>query len=88
MLPLAGFLMLLYCVWRGGNPIGVGLLGLGVGIHVVLLLRILRATTGGVGGHAEWVRDVSQRPRIERSPAWLIGSALVALGASLALFTR
>jgi CheY-like chemotaxis protein len=26
MLPLAGFGMLLYCLWRGGNPIGVALL--------------------------------------------------------------
>lgn len=88
MLPVAGFLLLLYCVWRGGHPVGVALLGLGVGIHVVLLLRLLRATAGGVGGHAEWVRDVSLRPRLRRSPAWLVGSALVALGASLALFAR
>lgn len=88
MLPVAGFALLLYCVWRGGNPIGIALLGLGVGIHVVLLLRLMRATAGGVGGHAEWLRDVSQRPRMRRSPAWLIGSLLSALGASLALFFR
>jgi hypothetical protein len=88
MLPLSGFLLLLYCLWRGGNPIGVAVLAAGVVVHVVLLLRLLRATAGGVGGHAEWVRDVSHRPRLERSPAWLVGSALVAIGASLALFTR
>ncbi len=88
MLPLSGFLLLLYCLWRGGNPIGVAVLAVGVLIHVVLLLRLMRATTGGVGGHAEWVRDVSHRPRLERSPAWLVGSALVAIGASLALFMR
>ena len=88
MLPVAGFLLLLYCVWRGGHPVGIALLGAGVGIHVVLLLRLMRATAGGVGGHAEWVRDVSVRPRMRRSPAWLVGAALVALGASVALFAR
>ena len=55
---------------------------------VVLTLRLMRATAGGVGGHAEWVRDVSTRPRMRQSPAWLVGSVLVALGASLALFMR
>jgi hypothetical protein len=88
MLPLTGFLLLLYCLWRGGNPIGLALLAAGVLIHVVLTLRLARATSGGVGGHAEWVRDVSTRPRMQASPAWLIGAALVALGASIALFTR
>ena len=88
MLPLAGFALLLYCVWRGGNPLGLMLLGIGVGIHVVLLLRLVRATAGGVGGHAEWVRDVSLRPRLRRSPAWLVGAALVAVGATVALFAR
>lgn len=88
MLPVAGFLLLLYCLWRGGNPLGIVLLASGVLVHVVLMLRLLKATAGGVGGHAEWVRDVSLRPRMRRSPAWLVGSALVALGASLALFLR
>jgi len=87
MLPVAGFALLLYCVWRGGNPLGLALLGIGVGIHVVLMLRLAHATAGGVGGHAEWVRDVSTRPRMRRSPAWLVGFALVALGAALALST-
>jgi len=88
VLPVAGFLLLLYCLWRGGNPLGIVLLASGVLVHVVLMLRLLKATAGGVGGHAEWVRDVSLRPRMRRSPAWLVGSALVALGASLALFLR
>lgn len=88
MLPLAGFLLLLYCLWRGGHPIGVALLAAGVVIHLVLTLRLVKATSGGVGGHAEWVRDVETRPRMRTSPAWLLGSALVALGASLALFLR
>jgi hypothetical protein len=86
MLPLAGFALLLYCLWRGGNPVGIVLLASGVMLHLVLMLRLLKATAGGVGGHAEWVRDVSVRPRLRRSPAWLVGSLLVALGASLALF--
>jgi hypothetical protein len=86
MLPVAGFVLLLYCLWRGGNPVGIVLLASGVVVHVVLMLRLVKATAGGVGGHAEWVRDVSLRPRMRRSPAWLIGSALVLLGASLALF--
>lgn len=88
MLPLTGFLLLLYCLWRGGHPLGVALLGAGVLIHVVLTLRLVKATAGGVGGHAEWVRDVETRPRMQRSPAWFVGSLLVALGASLALFMR
>jgi hypothetical protein len=88
MLPLAGFALLLYCLWRDGNPIGIALLAAGVLIHVVLTLRLVRATAGGVGGHAEWVRDVSTRPRMRASPAWLVGAALVAIGASLALFTQ
>jgi hypothetical protein len=88
MLPLAGFGLLLYCLWQGGNPIGVAILAAGVLTHVVLTLRLLKATAGGVGGHAEWVRDVSTRPRLRQSPAWIVGSALVALGGSLALFMR
>ncbi|MFN8600368.1 MAG: hypothetical protein U0842_07835 [Candidatus Binatia bacterium] len=88
MLPLTGFLLLLYCLWRGGHPLGVVLLAIGVMIHFVLTLRLVKATAGGVGGHAEFVRDVETRPRMQRSPAWLVGSLLVALGASLALFMR
>jgi hypothetical protein len=88
MLPLLGLLLLVYCAWRGGNPFGLALLAAGVLLQVVLALRMLRATQGGVGGHAEWVRDVSLRPRMQRSPAWLVGSALVAIGAAVALFAR
>ena len=88
MLPLTGFLLLLYCLWRGGHPLGVTLLAIGVMIHFVLTLRLVKATAGGVGGHAAFVRDVETRPRMQRSPAWLVGSLLVALGASLALFMR
>ncbi|HEY8514614.1 MAG TPA: hypothetical protein VIS07_03765 [Candidatus Binatia bacterium] len=88
MLPILGVLLLLYCVWREGNPYGIALLAAGVMLQVMLALRFARATRGGVGGHAEWVRDVSQRPRLERNPGWLLGSALVAIGAAIALFTR
>lgn len=88
MLPLAGFALLLYCLWRGGNPFGLLVLATGVLVHVVLTLRLAKATRGGVGGHAEWVREVSLRPRLQRNAGWLVGSVLVALGASLALFLR
>jgi len=87
-MPLAGLLLLLYCVWRGGNPVGLALLAAGVTVHVVLALRMARASVGGVGGHAEWVRDVSKRPRLARSPGWMAGAALVAIGACVALFAR
>ena len=68
--------------------LGLALLAAGVLIQVVLALRVMRATQAGVGGHAEWVRDVSVRPRLQRNPAWLLGSALVAIGAAVALFAR
>ena len=67
MLPLTGFLLLLYCLWRGGHPLGVAILAVGVMIHFVLTLRLVKATAGGVGGHAEFVRDVETRPRMQRS---------------------
>ena len=88
MLPVAGFLLLLYCLWQGGHPVGIVLLAAGVMIHLVLTLRLAKATSGGVGGHAEWVRDVETRPRMRSSPAWLIGSLLVVSGAAVALFLR
>jgi len=88
MMPLLGLLLLVYCIWRDGNPLGIVILASGVVLHVVLALRMARASVGGVGGHAEWVRDVSGRPRLARSPAWTLGAALVAVGAAIALFTR
>ena len=62
------------------------MIALGLAIELVLALRVARASMGGVGGHAEWVRDVSKRPRLQRSPIWLWSTALVALGAVIALW--
>lgn len=86
MIQIAGVALLLYCIGRGGNPIGIALLASGVVLHLVLTVRLLRVTRGAGGGHAEWVREVSDRPRARNTPAWLAGSALVAIGAVVALF--
>ena len=45
----------------------------------------MRSTLGGVGGHAEWVRAMSVRPRLDRTPAWGLGLALAAAGVLAAL---
>ena len=63
---------------------GMALITLGLVIEAVLLLRLVRATAGGVGGHAEWVRDVSVRPRLQRHPLWGWATALVVIGAAIA----
>lgn len=86
MLLLLTVALLAYFVWRGGNPLGIGLIAAGLLVEMVLVLRLLRATVGGVGGHAEWVRDVSRRPRLQRSPGWLGAAALVIAGAAIALW--
>lgn len=85
MIPFGSLLALLWFWWIGANPIGVGLLALAVLIEVVLLVRLLKLTAGGVGGHAEWVRDVSRRPRLRASPAWMLATALALAGALLCL---
>ena len=77
LLPIA---LLVYFAWQGGNPLGIALIVAGLVLEVVLALRMVRATVGGVGGHAEWVRDVSGRPRLERDPKWLWATGLVVLG--------
>jgi len=86
MLLLVPITLLAYFAWRGGNPLGIALIALGLAIELTLALRMLRASVGGVGGHAEWVRDVSRRPRLERDAKWLWSTALVVLGALLAFF--
>jgi hypothetical protein len=85
MLPLATLAAIVWCMWHGANPLGIALMGAGLFIHVALTLRLVQASTGGVGGHAEWVRERSRRPRLERSPAWVVGLALILLGLLIAL---
>ena len=85
MLLLATVAAIAWCVWRGASLPGVALMGAGLLIHLALTLRLVRASTGGVGGHAEWVRERSARPRLERSPAWVVGLVLILLGLAVAL---
>ena len=83
MLQVATVALIAYHVWRGGVTLGVALMATGLAVHLTLALRLARATMGGVGGHAEWVRDVSTRPRLRRSPAWFVGLALIVAGLAL-----
>jgi len=86
MLLLLPIGLLAYFAWAGGNGLGIALIALGFVIELTLALRMVRASVGGVGGHAEWVRDVSRRPRLARDPTWLWATVLVLLGAALAAF--
>ena len=84
MLPLVTLIAIAWSVWRGASPLGIGLMTAGLLIHVALMLRLVRASVGGVGGHAEWVREQSRRPRLLESPAWLGGLVLVLTGLAVA----
>ena len=84
MLILLPVVLLVFFAWRGGHPLGLGLIAGGLAIEMMLALRVLRSSVGGVGGHAEWVRDVSRRPRLDRDPRWLGATALVLVGAAIA----
>jgi len=86
VLLLATLAAIAWCLWRGASLPGIALMGAGLLIHLALTLRLVRASTGGVGGHAEWVRDVSLRPRLGRSSAWAVGLALLAAGIALGLW--
>ncbi len=86
MLVLLPIGLLALFAWRGGNPLGIALILVGLVIELTLVLRVARATVGGVGGHAEWVRDVSRRPRLARDPKWLWATGLVVGGAAIAEF--
>lgn len=86
MLPIVSTLLLAGCLWLGGRPLGTALVALGVLVQIVLVARLGRASIGGVGGHAEWVRDVSRRPRLRRDPWWLVAFLLVVVGAIVSLF--
>lgn len=84
MLLLLPIGLLAYFAWAGGNGLGIALIGVGLVIELTLALRMVRASVGGVGGHAEWVRDVSRRPRLERDSKWLWATVLVIVGGVLA----
>lgn len=86
MIALAALALLGLFAWLGAGPLPLVLLAAGAGWSFVLSVRMLRASVGGVGGHAEWVRDVSTRPRLARSPAWGAAVALIASGAALGLW--
>jgi hypothetical protein len=86
MIPLAALLALGFFAWRGAGPIALSLLTAAFALTFVLSLRVLRASVGGVGGHAEWVRDVSLRPRLARSRGWTAGVALLVAGIALGLW--
>jgi hypothetical protein len=82
---LASIGVLAWLAWRGADVVALGLVAGGVAVQAALALRLARATAGGVGGHAEWVRETSRRPRIRQSPAWAVGAALVLAGLTLFL---
>lgn len=85
MIPLLALLALLFFAWRGAGAVSLALLVAGFAGSFLLSIRMLRASVGGVGGHAEWVRDVSLRPRLGSSPAWGISLLLVVGGILSAL---
>jgi hypothetical protein len=85
VLPLVTLALIAWTAWRGGSALGIGLMAAGLLVHVALGVRMMRASMGGVGGHAEWVRESSTRPRLARSPAWLAGLVLVLAGLGVAL---
>jgi hypothetical protein len=86
MLPLATVAAIAWAVWRGAHPLGIALMVAGLLVQVAAILRLARASAGGVGGHAEWVRERSLRARLLASPAWLTGMLLVVAGLVLGLW--
>lgn len=85
MIPLVALLALLFFAWRGAGAVSLALLAAGFAASFLLSIRMLRASVGGVGGHAEWVRDVSLRPRLGSSPAWGVSLLLIVCGMLSAL---
>jgi len=77
--------LLVWLVWRDAPPAAAALVAAGWLLHLATTLRLVRATVGGAGGHAEWVRARAVRPRLRRSPAWPLGWALMLAGVALAL---
>lgn len=76
---------LAFFLWRGAGVAALVLLTAGALWSLFLTVRLGRASLGGVGGHAEWVRDVSLRPRLASGPAWAVAAGLVAAGVAVGL---
>ena len=76
--------LLAWLAWRGAPWPSLALIAAGWAVHASLLARLLRATLTPAGGHAEWVRERSLRPRLRRSPLWAVGWLLVIVGVALA----
>jgi hypothetical protein len=87
VLLLLTLVLLAYGCWRGDSPLGIALMLLGFAAQVWVTMRLVRATTEPVGGHAEWVREGSMRPRLLASPLWAAGVALVLAGFALTLWS-
>jgi len=85
VLQVATLGLIVYSLWRGAPRTAIALMAAGLLVHLVLIVRLARASMGGVGAHAEWVRDVATRRRLRESPAWLAGLLLVVAGIALAL---
>jgi hypothetical protein len=85
LLPILTVVALVWALVEGARPLALGLLAAGLVVQVVLTARLVRTTLGGVGGHAEWVRAMSVRPRLDRTPAWGLGIALAVAGVVAAL---
>ena len=85
MLPIVTLIALVWAAVAGARPLALCLLAAGLFVQVVLTARLVRATFGGVGGHGEWVRAMSVRPRLDRAPAWGLGIALAVAGVLAAL---
>jgi hypothetical protein len=86
MLLLVTLAVLAWVLWRGALGFGAGLVAAGLVVQLLQLGRLVRASAGGAGGHAEWVRDVSTRRRLRESPIWLLAAGLVAAGAAVSFF--
>jgi hypothetical protein len=83
MILLATVTLLGWALWQGAPVVVVACLLAALGIELIIVLRLARISTGGVGGHAEWIRERAVRPRLARSPAWLAATALVVAGVLL-----
>jgi hypothetical protein len=82
---ILGPILLAWLAWHDASPLALALVAAGWLLHVIMTMRLVRAQLGGAGGHAEWVRASSVRPRIRRSPAWWWGWMLMAMGIALAV---
>jgi hypothetical protein len=85
MLPLATLALIVLSAWRGVHPGALLLMAASLALQVIVLTALARASAGGVGAHAEWIRATVTRPRLRRSPAWLASVALLLAGLALAL---